>query len=193
MIFLFIRNFVNHQPIIDNQFMSLKFWFHWLLFGDNIVYPYWYLTSYLQALLFIWIGLRCNILRYLYILTPFLILISILLNRYSFIFTNNMIDTYYSRNSLFCALPCVLIGSFFRININKVMRNNNLIRYFIYISIFAYIEYLLLSTMNFHGSGADFNLMTYLLATSIFVLCIKYNTINKLPKDLNSKLVHLGN
>lgn len=39
----------------------------------------------------------------------------ILLNRYSFVFTDIILDVRWSRNTLFCAISCVLLGSMVRL------------------------------------------------------------------------------
>lgn len=84
-LFLLWKMFSNYLlllPIVDEKWGLMEFWLEWLLKGDNICYPFWYLTAYFQVLIILWIVSKLKILRYIYILIPILFVLSVLLNRY---------------------------------------------------------------------------------------------------------------
>lgn len=173
-LFLLWKMFSNYLlllPIVDEKWGLMEFWLEWLLKGDNICYPFWYLTAYFQVLIILWIVSKLKILRYIYILIPILFVLSVLLNRYSFILTDQVLDTEISRSVLFCAFPSVLMGIYIKIQVKiNILRNVSCV--FLLISAFAYIELLLLSHYDVNGSGADYNMMTYPLAIASILLCI---------------------
>ena len=192
-LFLLWKIFSNYLlllPIVDEKWGLMEFWLEWLLKGDNICYPFWYLTAYFQVLIILWIVSKLKILRYIYILIPILFVLSVLLNRYSFILTDQVLDTEISRSVLFCAFPSVLMGIYIKIQVKiNILRNVSCV--FLLISVFAYIELLLLSHYDVNGSGADYNMMTYPLAIASILLCIKY-PIPNISKYLKNPLIIVG-
>lgn len=192
-LFLLWRMFSNYLlslPMVDEKWCSMEFWLEWLLKGDNICYPFWYITAYFQVLTVLWIISKLRILNYIYVLIPVLFVLSVLLNRYSFILTERVLDTEISRSALFCAFPSVLMGIYLRIRVN-VNALKKISYFFLLISAFAYIELLLLSHYDFNGSGADYNMMTYPLAIITILLCIKY-PIPDVSNFLKNPLIVIG-
>ena len=104
----------------QTKWFSLSFWMRWLLVGDNICYPFWYLTAYLHVLIFLLLASKYRMVNCLYIFIPFLCMIGVAMNRYLFVFTDIVMDTIISRNSIFCGLPCVLMGMWVRKNSHKI-------------------------------------------------------------------------
>jgi|GEM_PF-1907424 hypothetical protein len=192
-LFLLWKMFSNYLlllPIVDEKWGLMEFWLEWLLKGDNICYPFWYLTAYFQVLIILWIVSKLKILRYIYILIPILLVLSVLLNRYSFILTDQVLDTAISRSALFCAFPSVLMGIYIKIQV-KINVLKNIKSFFFLISVFAYLELLLLSLYDVNGSGADYNMMTYPLAIVSILLCIKF-PIPNVSKRLKNPLIIIG-
>ena len=117
-------------------------------------------------------------------------MLSVLLNRYSFILTDQVLDTAISRSALFCAFPSVLMGIYIKIQV-KINVLKNIKSFFFLISVFAYLELLLLSLYDVNGSGADYNMMTYPLAIVSILLCIKF-PIPNVSKRLKNPLIIIG-
>ena len=68
-LFLLWKMFSNYLlllPIVDEKWGLMEFWLEWLLKGDNICYPFWYLTAYFQVLIILWIVSKLKILRYIF-------------------------------------------------------------------------------------------------------------------------------
>lgn len=181
----------NNDLDRDKVIIQLKKVVHLVLFYNGLIcYPFWYLTAYFQVLIILWIVSKLKILRYIYILIPILFVLSVLLNRYSFILTDQVLDTEISRSVLFCAFPSVLMGIYIKIQVKiNILRNVSCV--FLLISAFAYIELLLLSHYDVNGSGADYNMMTYPLAIASILLCIKY-PIPNISKYLKNPLIIVG-
>lgn len=194
LIYWIISNVVQERPILDSSWLTLRFWGRWLLVGDNICYPLWYLTSYMQVLLIIRLVLVFRRPNFLYILIPVLLILCVLLNRYSFVWTDYHFNVIISRNSLLCALPCVLLGAWIHKNIDiwRSLQFSKIILSCFIIVVMAYIEMFLLSYFNIDGSGADFNLLTYPLTFITFIICLKYPNATILPSRVRSLLVKIG-
>lgn len=194
LIYWILNNVVQGYSILDSSWLTMKFWGRWLLLGDNICYPLWYLTSYLQVLLILRLIVMFRVPNFLHILVPFLLMLSVLFNRYSFTWTEYHFDVSMSRNTLLCAFPCVLLGAWIHksLNIWTELQFSKTIVIYIIIVVAAYIESFLLGYFHIDGSGADFNLLTYPLAFITFIICLKYPKATILPRGARVLLVKIG-
>lgn len=191
-IWTILRCWILSEPFFNIGWNTWNFWIRWLLIGDNICYPFWYLTAYLQALLFLLIFIKIKQIKCLYIMIPLLLLLGVLLNRYSFIWTSYVFETYLSRNGLFCALPCVLVGSFLKIREKNIqtIKADWIIGVTVSSIVLSYIEMLILSVFDIDGSGGDYNLMTYPLALVAITLCVKWPS--SAIKWIKRPLIYVG-
>lgn len=187
--FVIVNNIILNQPIFPIGWQTPKFWINLILFGDVICYPFWYLTSYFQALLLIWCCIHYRCLRMMYVLVPFFLIGGILLNRYSFVFTDIILDVRWSRNTLFCAIPCVLLGSMVRLKNIRIERIKTVV--FLLVAA-SYVELATLHYFNIDGSGSDFNLSTYPLAFSVFLYCVQYPNAGIISEKLRGLLINIG-
>lgn len=175
-IFLLISSVINYGiygNIIKSEWTTISFWVKWLFFGDNICYPYWYLTAYLEALLLI--KLFHNK-RFIYYLIPFLMLTAVALNRYMFLFTDVEIDKRWSVNALFCAVPCVLVGSLVKRKESEVLEIhfNKILVITVLLGGVAYIEYFVLNYFDIGQFGGNYYLMTFPLSIAIFIFALSF-------------------
>lgn len=169
-----------------------EFLAQWLLWGDNICYPFWYLTAYLQTLLILWISAKTNLLKYWPAWGPVLLIAGVLLNRYSFLLFDGALNIHVSRNLLFCALPCVSCGAYLRRYTDRNTLSPNVLTCVSVVLLLAYAELFLLGLFDFDGSGADFNLMTYPLAIAVFLVCVRYRAASGIPEKVRLFLVRIG-
>ena len=165
----------------------------WLLIGDNVNYPFWYLTSCVHALLIIYALLKLGgskLMTNRYVVAAVLLL-SVLLNRYSFLF-GITIEGFYSRNGLMCGLPCMMIGAMARIK-GVAFRSGKTWFYIAALMVVcAYIELALLHFFHIKGSGSDFQIMTYPLAVWGFTFCVAHADCKRLSAKLKEKMVFIS-
>lgn len=189
--FFIFLNILKGQAPINNSWKTIDFWVRWAIYGDNLCYPLWYLTAYLQVLFLLLIVSRLGMQKVIMWLIPLLLSCSVVLNRYSFIITNEPYDVTMSRNAWFCALPCVLSGIWIRQKGDMLLKCN-IMPALVIVIVLAYIEYFLLGYLGVDGSGADYNLTTYPLAALVVAWCIQHPKMTRVPEHLLSRAVSLG-
>lgn len=193
--FHIIRNIILDKPAITSQWMSINFWIRTILIGDNIDSILWYLNAYVESLVIIWGLLKffnsTTVIRILFSATPFLLFAAILLNRYSFLL-NTTLDIAISRNAILIGIPCITLGIIVNIHHNFFSRISNIVLIIMFLTLLAYGEYTLLHIYNLNGSGADFNLLTFPLAYSIFIYCILNPELPLIPVSIQAKLIDMG-
>lgn len=190
-----IRNVVLNYPTINPQWTSIGFWIRTILIGDNIDSILWYLNAYIEALLIIWCMLKLftpeKVNRILFFMTPILLITSVLLNRYSFLIDNTF-DIAVSRNAISIAIPCITLGAIANVYKDLFSKISNMTIIITVISAIAYLEYALLYIFDLNGSGADFNILTFPLAFSIFIYCILNPNLSIQPRQLHNRLIYIG-
>lgn len=194
-VFHIIRNIILNQPVINSQWTSIDFWIRAIFIGDNIDSILWYLNAYIESLAIIWLMLRLfipqEVIKILFTVTPFLLITAIFMNRYSFL-TGNTFDIAVSRNAITVALPCITLGAIANIYKSFFLRISNIILIITTLTSLAYIEYALLHIYDINGSGADFNLLTFPLAYSIFIYCLLNPNLQLKPTQLHARLINIG-
>lgn len=194
--FMIFRNFLQGGPLINPRWITWDFIIRLLFIGDNVDSVLWYLTAYTESLLFLWLMLKMigeSWTRYFVMtLSLPLLLLAILLNRYSELVTGRIFDIAISRNAFTVALPCLMLGAVAKIWYKRLPSLFSLRQCIIVLSILAYVEYALLYLKDVDGSGADFNVITFPLAFVIFLYCIRRSTSLLHSKKVVSILVYIG-
>ena len=164
---------IEGEPLLKKEWLCYSFWIRWLFIGDNICYPYWYLTAYCEALIIMrLISYRPYILRF----APILMLFAVALNRYSFLFTSQQLDVSWSRNGLLCAFPCIVIGTYIAKNKYKIAKISlqKITVLSIMVCSVAYMEYFFLNYYDIGQYGGDYYFMTFPLSITIMLLALKF-------------------
>lgn len=190
-LFFIAVNLIKGNPAITENWQTWTFVQRWFVYGDNLCYPLWYLTAYIQSLLLLLLIKMCRMQKVAMLLTPVLLICSVLLNRYSFLLTQESFDVTMSRNAWFCALPCVMSGIMIRQNEAKLLRNN-WTKPLLLLAFLAYIEYFILGYLHVDGSGADYNLFTYPLAIITIIWCVQHPNLSQHSNRFVSMAVLLG-
>lgn len=160
-----------------------------ILFSHNFILlnsvPYcmhlWYIIAYIYVLLIILLVEKFNLYKWLFFLTPILLLTALTIGKYSEIILGNCYPTNYTRNFLFTGLPFFALGMI----IKRAKQLPN-----IYISgIFCIIFYILgvIEVINIKNLG-DWYATTIFLSLSIFILFInikqgKDNILSKVGRE----------
>lgn len=178
---------VDHSQLISDQYYSLSFWLRFVFVGNSICYPYWYLTAYLYALIFLRI---CGDKRILLYFSPFLCLLAVLFNRYSFLISPDELDQAWTTNALLCGLPGLVFGAYLKKNDIKIRQVplSSIAKLFAIVCCLAYVEYFVLNYYNFGVYGGDYYLFTFPLAIALVILFLKldYSRILITSNILNS-------
>lgn len=176
---------------------EMLFLLRWLFIGDNICYPFWYLTTTVHTLVLLYLTVKYTDLgegsdrsiKKIDIICVVLFTCAIILNRYSFIIGQKF-DFDYSKNCFFVGLPCVLLGA--RMRIKPTYFKFNVVVVGMIIICLAYAELLILHYFNLKGSGSDYLLMTFPFAIFIFVNFINHPQLSSLNCKMRLLLVMIG-
>lgn len=179
------------KGFIDYQYDHWSFWVELLFFGNRIAPHLWYVTANIGAFIII-LALKKKEIYDIHFkigscIIVILLLSSLLLGRYSFIF--GVENNYnWSRNAINAALPFIWIGSYIRNKeqfLEKQKMSSLLILFFVFLSL-SYLEYGIQYLYPQYSSNGDLNLFTIPLAICIFCICIK-------KKDVSNKiLINIG-
>ena len=159
--------------------LSVLFSYNFILLNSV---PYsmhlWYISAYIYVLLIILLVERFNLYKWLYFITPILLLSVLTIGKYSEIILGNCFPTNYTRNFLFTGIPFFTLGMI----VKKAKQLPN-----IYISgvacivfyILGYIEVLYVKNLG------DFYASTIFLSLSIFVL---FTNIKQVKDNIFSRV-----
>lgn len=156
--------------ILEN--FNVTFFIRQLFWGNMIEGVLWYLTAYLEVLIILWLLQRHFKLKHIAIISLFLLIIGIICGSYGKVFhTQNYLLT---GGALMIGLPSVVAGMLIRIYEARVIQFN-IIKTFLVLSLFSYIEYYILFKYNNYSYvfGGDVFIFTLPLAISIFIFVIK--------------------
>lgn len=193
--FSLIDRYCRGESLVPDGWTDISFWLRLLVVGDGVDTVLWYLTSYGEALVLLYALACCKrqlaVGRVLGRVSPVLLLLAVLLNRYSFLIRPEAFDVAWSRNALLVALPCLLIGGGMRKVVESVSVRFSIVLLFLCVGL-GYVEYALLHHYGVKGSGADFNLMTFPIALSAFLFCLKHPSFRFLPSGIRHALRQVG-
>jgi peptidoglycan/LPS O-acetylase OafA/YrhL len=147
----------------------------------------WFLSALLYVLIIDYLGVKYKIRKKILIIVPFLLLVDLLLGKYSILILNKEFPYILVRNFLFVGIPYFYIGNFIRDklvknSLNKINNKFILIACIIF-SITSILEKLVL-IINNKNAVRDHYLSTTFLTLSIFIY---------LKKNINYLRIHLWN
>lgn len=86
-----------------------------LLFNENpFGYHLWYLSAYLYVLAILFVVSKLNLWKFVMGVVPFLLLVDLMMGKYSMLFFDRIFPYVWVRNFLFVGLPYTLLGVFLR-------------------------------------------------------------------------------
>lgn len=157
-----------------DKYMTLWYWVKELLFGKNAHFHLWYLTSYLQVLLTIYILLKIKRFNLIFFLIPIGLAINLLLGTYRFIILDHSVPDELITNTLTIAIPCVAIGILVR-GYESFLPSQRVVLMGLIISvILLYVEGGAIE----HSRGAVL-IMTIPVAVLTFVFFMRFDTENR--------------
>lgn len=177
--------FIYKYLSVGKTYFSL-FWA--IAVGDNVSAHLWYLNSYIQALIILWMMIKCNMTKILPLLIPIGLVLNILLGSYNlFIFpssTNFPLNyendpLFLHRNFLTIGLPCIVIGMLIRFKQNPIPVKSLLLATILTLSglIIEIVSYNL-SYPNDVKVG-DINILTIPFAICLFLFCLNIKSCSK--------------
>lgn len=159
------------------EYTDPDYWTYGIIFGSIGAIHLWYLTAYLQALMFIYLLLKIKWLplpAILFLMIPVGIIINLLIGSYSFMFFDNSFPLVIHRNSLTIGIPCVALGIALRMYEQHFPSQKK-----IFICLIASIIALCLEHFLFeHNSGAIL-MLTLPVAVLTFVFFLRLNLSSK--------------
>lgn len=164
------------------EHLSILFSYNFILLNSP---PYcmhlWYIAAYIYVLLIMLIVEKYNLYKWLFLLTPILLLTALTIGKYSEIILGNCYPTNYTRNFLFTGLPFFTLGMI----IKKAKQLPN-----VYITGVGCIVFYILGiieVINIKSLG-DWYASTIFLSLSVFILFInikqgKDNILSKVGRE----------
>jgi hypothetical protein len=148
----------------------------------------WYIVAYIYVLLIILLVNRYNLYKWLFFITPILLLTALTIGKYSEFILGHSFPTNYTRNFLFTGLPFFTLG----MAIKKTKRLPN-----IYIAAVSCIVFYILgyNEILYVKNLGDYYASTIFLSLSIFILFlnikqVKDNTFSRFGRE-NSLYIYL--
>lgn len=142
---------------------------------NNIIIaePLWYIHAYLYVLAIIWVVNKYNLYRFLFFVTPILLVTGLCLGKYHEIIAENYIPIYYSRNFILTGLPFFSIGLFIKKNEVLIQKNTNKYAVMLAFIIFCIAGMLCNISFGMHNKIGDIYITTIFASISLFIFCIK--------------------
>ena len=146
-----------------------------LFTGDRICGHLWYLSALLWALIIFYILLKSKTDKYVRYL-PVLMLFSILLGRYSFLYAEEPGIQALRANFLFPALPCLSVGYLIRKHEQKLMQHRYIIPplFFILLTL-IYLECYTLVFLNLNNN-TSYLFMTLPMAAIVMIMAVRHKS-----------------
>lgn len=157
------------------------YWIREFLFGDSVRVHLWYLTSYLQTLVVIYVLIRIKKFRWIFLLIPVGITVNLLVGSYGFFLFDDNNSLLLTRNTLGIAIPCVLIGVLIRLYEHKFPSQKHILYTLLVAIAILYVE----QTMITHREG-DIIIMTLPVAILTFIVFIRIDASSKVLSILSS-------
>ena len=161
----------------DWPIKSLIGFLRFIVMGDNISTPLWYLTAYLWTLIFYYLIFKLDRLNLLFRarhLFPVLILLNLLFGRYSFWSDFLQQAVGFRLSFVSVGIPCFTLGMLLRDNCQAVIRQKKFAVVALVVCLVAvYGENALLTLLGVNN-GVSYLLMTMPLAASMFALALAY-------------------
>lgn len=150
----------------------------------------WYLGAILYVLIITAIAKKLRITKVLYWLTPVLLILDLVLGKYSLVLLNREFPYVLVRNFLFVGIPYFCIGRIIREEGGqKINKNTTALLIFIF-SLTTCIERFILVSADMN-STRDHYISTTFLAIAVFLFTLKYDS-GKEPVNLDKKIVGGG-
>ena len=172
--FLFFRWTSQDFSQIIHRLLSVNGMFKLIVCNNvNFAYHLWYLLAFLYVLIIVYSVRKLGMKKLLFAAVPFLILVSIVIGRYSEVFLGRFISLDFSRNAYFLGLPFFCIGWFISENREKITAKLNKRLLILLIAVFGMlgpVEYFVLEMLG-KGSVGDMYFSTAFFVVSVFVYC----------------------
>lgn len=172
----------------DFSFLSFRALWNFVLFNVNpFGFHLWYLGAYLYTLMITLIFCKKNKIKYIYYITPFLLLVDLSLGKYSIVLWHREFPYIIIRNFLCVGIPYFSIGMFLSQKKEYLSKINNLsfltLGGVILFSISSVIENRILINIGMNATR-DHYISTTFLAISLFLLftTFKQETPNLLSR-----------
>lgn len=190
-VYFFIRLLTDCSLLI--QLENCEYWIRGILFGDLFSGHLWFLTAYIEVLVLLLLIFRFKetlaVNAKMLILAFCLLVLALLLGRYSIIFGRAFRFDYYC-NVFTSAIPFTIIGAFIRKNehlLSAVLTTRKFLCIISLILILAYSEFLAQYIFPSIKSGGALNIFTIPLSVAFFCGCILCKDIK-----LNNQIVEIG-
>lgn len=190
-VYFFIHVLIDSSLLMNLE--NYKYWIGGIVFGRLFSGHLWFLTAYIEALILILLIIRLKgtlaVNAKMLILALGLLVVALLLGRYSFLFGKSFRFDYYC-NVFTSAIPFTIIGALIRKNerlLSVVLTPRKYLCIVILILIFAYCEFLAQYFFPSIKSGGALNIFTIPLSVALFCGCLLYK-----DTKMNRQIVVIG-
>ncbi len=165
------------------------------IFNESPIYGHlWYLNALLYVLIIMKFVNKHNLLKYVYLISPLLLLGDLIFGKYSLLLLNREFPFIFVRNFLFVGIPYFCIGNYINTNFYSKMKENRSKKYIFFNIVIILITMLttilekyILITLNCNATR-DHYISTTFLAISLFINFLLYKNSNK----INAYIAKIG-
>lgn len=156
-----------------------------ILYNESPVYFHlWYLNALLYVLIIVKFVNKYNIVKYMYYISPILLILDLIYGKYSLLLLHREIPYIQIRNYLFVGIPYFYIGNFISQYIYSRLKEKNNKVYMLFIILFmitTIIERRALTSLNLNATREHYISSTF-LAIALFLYFLLYNSKRKCTK-----------
>lgn len=153
-----------------------------LIYNESPVYFHlWYLNALLYVLIIMKFVSKYNMMKYMYIVTPVLLILDLVYGKYSLLILHREIPYIQIRNFLFVGIPYFCIGNYINEKIYSKIKEKSNKKYIFFTIIFiitTIFERCILISFNFNATREHYISSTF-LGISLFIYFLLYNGDNK--------------
>lgn len=161
------------------------------IFNESPIYGHlWYLNALLYVLIIMKFVNKHNLLKYVYIITPLMLLGDLILGKYSLLLLHRELPFILVRNFIFVGIPYFCVGNYINTNIYSKIKENANKKYIFFIIVFiltTIIERYMLIYLNANATR-DHYISTTFLAIFMFIYFLLYKNDNSKIKEYIAKI-----
>ena len=181
----------KEQEILFKSILNKESIKNLLIYNESPVYFHlWYLNALLYVLIIMKFVHQYNMMKYMYFLTPFLLIIDLIYGKYSLLLLHREIPYIQIRNFLFVGIPYFCIGKFINENVYTKIKEKNNVKYIFFIIIFiitTIFERRILISFNISATREH-----YISSTFLAIVLFIYFLIYKRESKLKSFIARIG-
>ena len=157
------------------------------IFNESPIYSHlWYLNALLYVLIIMKFVNKYNVLKYIYMISPLLLLGDLIFGKYSLLLLNRELPFIFVRNFIFVGIPYFCIGNYINTDFYSKLKENRSKKY-IFFNIVLILITMLTTILERYilvylklNASRDHYISTTFLAIALFICFLLYENSNKI-------------